>query len=124
MMRVCVCGGRDYADRNAVFAALNDIYPREVALAPLVIVEGGARGADHFAKEWAILGSALKGTDQIVHEPHPAQWTKYRRAAGPRRNQEMVDSGLDLLLAFPGGTGTRDMIRKCRKAGIEVREFV
>ena len=35
----------------------------------------------------------------------------------------MLDTGIDLVIAFPGGTGTADMVRRARKAGVEVREI-
>jgi len=55
-------------------------------------------------------------------EPHPADWERHGRAAGPIRNQEMADAGADLCIAFPYGIGkgTYDMIERARKAGIPV----
>jgi hypothetical protein len=53
-----------------------------------------------------------------------ADWDKHGRAAGPIRNQQMLDEGKpDLVVAFllPQGSGTLDMIRRTEKAGIEVR---
>lgn len=55
-------------------------------------------------------------------ETHRADWATYGDSAGPRRNQEMVDSGLDLLIAFPGGMGTADMVRRAKAAGVPVEE--
>jgi hypothetical protein len=55
----------------------------------------------------------------------PAQWDRYGEAAGPIRNAWMLEFGKpDLVVAFPGGRGTADMISKARKAGIEVCEVV
>lgn len=53
-------------------------------------------------------------------EPHPADWKTHGKAAGPIRNQEMVDAGADMCIAFPMGksTGTRDCIKRAQKAGI------
>jgi hypothetical protein len=51
-----------------------------------------------------------------------AQWKKHGRAAGPIRNQRMLDKGKpDLVVAFPGGRGTADMIRRAERAGVPVR---
>jgi hypothetical protein len=50
----------------------------------------------------------------------PADWKKYKRAAGHIRNKEMLDFGFDLLIAFPGGPGTTNMITITRGAGIPV----
>jgi len=33
----------------------------------------------------------------------------------------MADAGADLCIAFPGGRGTADMVRRARAAGIPVR---
>lgn len=73
-----------------------------------------ARGVDSFAAEWAIkFGFKLY--------KFPAEWDKYGRKAGPIRNQQMLDEGKpDAVIAFPGGTGTADMVRRSEKAGIKV----
>ena len=109
-MRVLVCGGRDYDDEDAVRAELQ-------SLPPCTIVHGDARGADR-------LADRIAAEMFIVTEPHPADWTRYGKAAGPIRNQEMLDSGINLVIAFPGGSGTADMVRRARKAGVEIREIL
>lgn len=106
-MRVLVCGGRGYADREEVFAAL-DYYD------PCVVIAGGAKGADTLARDWAVLR-------ERVHHIYPAQWKRYGRSAGPIRNCFMLeDSKPSLVLAFPGGNGTAHMIAIAEEAGIEV----
>jgi hypothetical protein len=80
-----------------------------------------ARGADTWAAMW--------GSTKIPRENQldfPAQWHKYGRAAGPKRNQQMLDEGKpDLVIAFGGlnGRGTNDMVRRSKNAGILVLEF-
>lgn len=106
-MRVGVTGGRDYADRRTVARVLEALRP------DVVLVHGAATGADSLCAEWW-------SSDGRVTEPHPADWTKYGRAAGAIRNQVMVDSGLDVLIAFPGGRGTADMVRRASRAGVKV----
>ncbi len=49
-----------------------------------------------------------------------ALWERHGRAAGVIRNQAMLDYGIDLVLAFPGGRGTADMVRRARSAGVAV----
>jgi hypothetical protein len=112
-MRVLVCGGRDYKDKaflDAKLSALNEETPF------FVLIQGGAGGADYFARNW--------GWDNDIDVMHfKADWNKYGRAAGPIRNQQMLDEGKpDLVLAFPGGRGTAHMIRIAREAGVEVIE--
>jgi hypothetical protein len=107
-LRVLVTGGRTYGDYDAVDFALGEIPVNSI------VVHGGAPGADSLAERiW-------HDDFGLTTEPHPANWEKYGAAAGPIRNQEMLDSGIDLVLAFPGGKGTKDMLSRAQKAGIEV----
>lgn len=112
-MKVLVCGGRDYADKLALWCVLDGLGPPEVS----AIISGMARGADSFAAEWAErFGFALL--------KFPADWEAHGRAAGPIRNQRMLDEGKpDLVVAFPGGRGTADMVGRAKKAGIPVKEY-
>ena len=112
-MRLLVTGGRDYLDREAVRLALSEIHPL-----PEILIHGAARGADTLAADEAKkLG--------IPRKPYPANWRPngiLDYGAGHKRNQQMIDEGKPThLLAFPGGTGTADMTRRCVKAGIPVR---
>lgn len=112
-MRVLVCGGRNYGDREAVFGALQDLAERH---GWLTIIEGGATGADALAREWATL--CRHGLVTIR-----ADWQRHGTAAGPIRNQLMIDGGKpDLVIAFPGGRGTADMVKRAKDAGLKVFE--
>jgi hypothetical protein len=114
MVRVLVCGGRDYRDPNALKGVLDGFH----AVKPItVIIEGGASGADCYAAEWS-------DENQTALETYRANWRDFGRAGGPQRNQRMIDQGKpDYVVAFPGGRGTADMIRRAKKAGIEVHEI-
>jgi 3-keto-L-gulonate-6-phosphate decarboxylase len=81
----------------------------------VTVVHGGAKGADTIAAELA-TGFGMKV------EAHLADWQAYHRAAGPLRNQKMVDLGADICLAFlmPDSKGTADCISKAEKAGIPI----
>ncbi|MCX5569652.1 DUF2493 domain-containing protein [Kaistia nematophila] len=110
-MRVLVCGGRDFRDRAAMARALDPLRNKMSAL-----MSGGAPGADTMAWDWG-------WTNHFPCERYMADWKTHGRAAGPIRNQRMIDEGKpDLVIAFPGGRGTADMIRRAKAAGIEVRE--
>lgn len=114
-MRVLVCGGRDYSDWDRVQAVLNKLHEANIID---VIIEGGARGADRMGREWARM---IGGADVETYE---AEWEHHGKFAGHLRNQRMLDEGKpDLVIAFPGGRGTADMVRKARKAGVEVIEI-
>ena len=111
-MNVLVCGGRDYQDRDRAMAVL-DALPRT----DLTIICGGANGADKLAADWALWRG-------VGLEWFPAEWRKHGKAAGPIRNQKMIDEGKpDLCIAFPGGRGTADMVRRAQAAGVEVRQI-
>lgn len=111
MIKVLVCGGRDYADREKVYACLDRAHKKsDIAM----LIHGGADGADKLAGEWA------KDRDVWVQVVE-AEWKKYGPAAGPRRNQEMLDIfAPDGVVAFPGGKGTADMVARAKRAGVPV----
>lgn len=52
-----------------------------------------------------------------------ADGTPYNAAAGGIRNQYMLTWHPNLVVAFPGGTGTADMCRRARAAGLEPIEI-
>ena len=114
--RVLVCGGRDYDDRQQLFAILdNQLYNEPGSITRLI--QGGASGADHLARVWCCWRL-------VEYENYPADWKTYGRAAGPLRNARMIAEGKpDLVIAFAGERGTADMTRKARAAGIPVREI-
>lgn len=111
-MKLLVCGGRDYDDWDTVCDELTWLmgdHPIDL------IIHGAAKGADSLAEEFAKASG-------IASRPFPANWKKHGRRAGPIRNQQMLDEGKpDLVVAFPGGRGTADMIARAKAAGIEVR---
>lgn len=112
-MRVIVCGGRDYADREKVFSTLDKLC---VDPEKFVVIQGGARGADALAKEWALN----RKTGCVTFT---ADWRNHGLSAGPRRNAMMLRAGRpDMVLAFPGGPGTADMVKRAREAAVIVVE--
>lgn len=126
-MRVLVCGGRHYSDWVKVRQVLGDIcdkhsiyYSQSDNWLPsdIIIITGACpTGADDLAASFAMVY-------WTQYESFPADWKKHGRTAGPIRNQHMLDEGKpDLVVAFTGGRGTADMVRRSREAGVEVREF-
>lgn len=127
-MRVLVCGGRNYTDHDHIWNTLCEL---DQDRGPFkVVIHGCATGADREGMLWA-QGMRRK------HAPFQAAWsdlthhdaviklrydgTRYDAMAGFRRNQRMLDEGKPVLvIAFPGGNGTADMIRRAEKAGLEV----
>jgi hypothetical protein len=113
-VRVLVCGGRTYADREALFRALDDVHMR---VGPVtLIMHGGATGADRLGEAWAKAHG-------IAVDRYPAEWRIWGPSAGPRRNQHMLETGRpDLVVAFEGNRGTADMVRRARAANVDIIE--
>jgi hypothetical protein len=123
--RILVCGGREYGTRITEDGYSAPNY-KEIELLnssldsllatykDIVIIHGCARGADSLAAAWATKNS-------IEQLKFPAQWSKYGKAAGFLRNTEMLEVGKpDLVVAFPGGTGTQMMCKIASAANVEV----
>ena len=111
-MRVLVCGSRTWTTRWLIESML-------VKHKATVVIDGAAKGADSLGHNVAV-GLGLKTIR------FPADWKKHGKAAGPIRNQQMLDEGKpDLVLAFWDGKsrGTQDMIERTKKAGIEITVF-
>lgn len=121
-MRILITGSRDWTDPQPILAAILAVvrdhgegrgYDRRP-----VLVHGGARGADTIA-----AGIAHRLGFDV--EAHPANWSRYGKSAGHRRNAEMVAAGADVCLAFPLGPsrGTRGCMKAAADAGIPVRNL-
>lgn len=113
-MQVLVCGGRNYANRRHLYYVLDEL---KAFFGTFIVITGGAPGADALAGDWARERS-------VEVDVHPADWQQYGRAAGPIRNAYMcslLQAG-DIAVAFPGGRGTSDMVRRLRSSGFPVIE--
>ncbi len=115
MTRVLVCGGRSFSDRGLMARTLAPYKTIPFTEASEhIIIHGDAPGADTLADQWCDVFGVRKHV-------FPANWDKEGRAAGPIRNQRMIDEGKpDLVIAFPGGRGTADMIRRANAAKLPV----
>lgn len=79
-----------------------------------MVINGGARGADSLGKDWAKQHGIYSVTIDAL-------WNYHGKKAGPHRNQAMIDiMHPDYCIAFPGGVGTADMVKRCRESGITV----
>ena len=117
-MRVLVCGGRDFTDRTAIYRELNRLHDESVDFGSdgiTTLIYGDARGADRIAGDWARIRF-------IPVVTRPADWKKHGKAAGPIRNTLMiVQDKPDVVVAFPSnGTGTADMVKRAKIAGIKL----
>ena len=101
-MRILVCGGRSYNNAERVNSALDAIHGADGID---VIIHGGCSGADELAKRWA----ASRKVECIAY---PADWNQYGRAM-------ITDGKPDIVVAFPGGRGTRDMCMTAAKFNVK-----
>jgi hypothetical protein len=109
-MKILVCGGRDYFDAERIDRVLD-------TLGPSLVIHGDARGADALAANWAVKRG-------VPHKPYPADWHYHGKSAGPIRNRLMLKEGKpQLVVAFPGGAGTADMVGAAMQAGVPVVEL-
>lgn len=110
-MILLVCGGRDFNNydllNNVLSQLENDIQ---------IIINGGARGADRMADNWAKSRGIHSATVSAL-------WDYYNKAAGPKRNSAMLLLKPTHCVAFPGGRGTGDMINQCKQQGVPVWEI-
>jgi hypothetical protein len=109
-MIVLVCGGRDYHRYAVVDATLCEINRKHGITH---IMHGGSSGADALAGEWA----TDCGVQEVVCK---ANWEVHGRKAGPMRNKAMLDLLPELVVAFPGGRGTENMVSQAEDRCIQV----
>lgn len=129
-VRVIVTGSRDWARASSVNGALDNILRR---YGRVTVVQGLCpTGADVFAHRWVEMRSATRNVSGVGF---PANWNKEGRQAGFVRNEQMVQAGADMVLAFalpcrrrtkwcpPGlhaSHGTADCVLRAKKAKIPV----
>lgn len=115
-MRLLVCGGRKYADREKLYRVLDDLrkdgeFDLGCGYDPN---DPKFQGVDQMAYEWA----KDRG---VTGRCYPAHWAVYGNSAGPRRNQRMIEQfAPNEVWAWPGGRGTADMIERAHKARVPV----
>ena len=112
-MRVIVTGSRLYTNRTQVYTVLDQLDITHIAT-------GAAAGADSLARDWAaerkINYTAFPVPDEV--------WKTVGNKAGSERNARMLlEFAPDLVVAFPGGRGTRDMMAKAKRAKVRVLEI-
>ncbi len=115
--RVLITGDRNWTDQQAINTFIDSLG------SDTIIIHGVCpTGADKMANDYA----ASKG---MIIDAYPADWKRYRRGAGPVRNQQMLDEGKpDLVVFFHNdlgqSKGTADMVRRAVKAHIKILEGV
>jgi hypothetical protein len=100
-----IAGGREYQFTNEDCSWLDTLLIREV-------VSGCAKGADTCGENWA-------KSKNIPIKRFPADWEKHGKSAGPIRNIQMAEYA-EALALFPGGSGTRNMLKEATKRGLKI----
>lgn len=108
-MRILFTGSRHWNNAAPVAAIINSLPDHAI------VIHGAARGLDSLA------GHLAKQRGLTV-ESYPADWNRYGKSAGFRRNEHMASLGADICFAFPikGSKGTRHMVTHARSLNIPV----
>lgn len=124
-MKILICGGRNLNEGEvANYLAIMLAYVRITK-----IIHGNAPGADkggeRFAKAYSIPFEVFQADwgnlEAIPCKVKQGKQGPYNALAGFNRNKQMLDEGKpDLVVAFPGGPGTRNMILQSEKANVPV----
>lgn len=114
-LKVIIAGSRTFMDYEQLASRCDHFLSREVNKRPIEIVSGTARGADRLGEKYA------RERGYTITQ-FPADWNRYGRSAGYKRNVQMADYA-DALIAFPLGEarGTNHMIRIAQDKGLTVR---
>lgn len=119
--RILVCGSRDYDDKRRIYAVLDKYLGKLKQMGrPMMIISGGAAGADTIAMKWAMS----RKVDHIILY---ARWDEEKKAAGPIRNGRMADLNPHQVTAFSKdfsrSRGTANMLKQAEKRGIKTKRY-
>lgn len=113
--RIQITGARDYTNKETVKNALKEYIPKYC-----IVVHGNCSGADKLCGKIA----RKKGFEV---EEFPAEWSKYGRAAGPRRNIQMLDTNPDVVLVFhpclEKSKGTKHCANEAKKRNLKIKYY-
>lgn len=113
--RVVIAGCRDYDNYDEAKAYIDICLSNIRKTNEIIIISGGAKGADS-------LGERYAEENGFKVEKYSADWERYGRSAGPRRNRQMAEIS-DYVICFWDGEsrGTRSMIESARNFGKPVK---
>ena len=115
--RVIIAGSRGFTDFQGLCEYADNVLAIKAQERQIIILSGHCRGVDLMGEEYARMrGYAV--------EVHPADWQRYGRSAGPKRNKEMAAAAHALIAIWDGQSrGTANMIEEARAAGLPVRVY-
>lgn len=112
MIKVIIAGGRDFNDYQELCSFCDFMLS---SMTDIEIVSGTANGADSLGEQYATeRGYLIK--------QFPADWDKYGKSAGYKRNAQMAEYA-DALIAFwdKKSRGTKHMIDLAKETKLKVR---
>ena len=108
-MRTIIAGSRSCTNRQHLLAALE-----MCGWVPTVVISGTALGPDRFGEDWA-------EESNVPCERFPADWDRYGKSAGYRRNEQMADSAEALIALWDARSrGTMHMIDIAKRKGLRI----
>ncbi len=113
--KVIIAGSRGFSNYKLLREKCNEYLREKREKYNIIIVSGHARGADFYGEKYA----QDEGFDLEIY---PAQWDKFGKRAGYRRNEQMAEVA-DALIAFWDGSsrGTKHMIDIMNEKNLLVR---
>lgn len=113
-IRIVIAGSRTFTD-YPLLARKMDAFTRNLDPDEIEVVSGEAKGADQCGERWAIERA-------IPIKRFPAEWDRYGRSAGYKRNDQMRDYATHLVAFHQDNSrGTQHMINSAYAAGLLVR---
>ena len=114
-IRLAIVGSRSITDEKFVERIFNVF--KYMFGEPKEIISGGAKGPDTFGENWA-------KKNNIPVKIFKAEWDKYGKAAGFKRNEDII-ANCDVCLAIWDGKshGTLNDFEWCKKYGKELLVF-
>jgi hypothetical protein len=102
--KVIIAGSRGFSNYKLLKEKCNEYLREKRKNYSIIVVSGHARGAD-------LLGEKYAQDEGFPLEIFPANWNKFGKSAGFRRNEQMAEVA-DALIAFWDGKshGTKHMI--------------
>ena len=115
MYKIIIAGGRDFNDYELLEKEVSGFLKTLDIDKGLEIVSGGAKGVD-------AMGERFANENDVAVKLFPADWSKYGRGAGPKRNKQMAEYATHLLSFWDGKSrGTKSMISLAEKRGLNVK---
>ncbi|MDJ0637171.1 MAG: DUF2493 domain-containing protein [Xenococcaceae cyanobacterium MO_188.B29] len=113
-LKIIVAGSRDFTNYPFLKQKL-DFYCQRYSPSQIEIVSGAARGADR-------LGEKYAQDRNLSLKKFPADWNKYGRGAGYRRNEQMAEYATHAVVFWDGKSkGSQHMIQIAQEQNLNLR---